>query len=123
MSPIFSKCPNVKWVHSLFAGVDALAPFIKETLSNRPDVTLTNGKGAFSSSLAEYVLSSALYFNKQVRRCQANRATKQWDKFVMPELKGKTMGFCGFGHIGQTTAKLAKAFGMEVLALRRSGGS
>jgi phosphoglycerate dehydrogenase-like enzyme len=119
LTPLFDRCPGVKWCHSLFAGVDALAPFIADRLVSRPEVSLSNGKGAFSSSLAEYVMSSALYFDKKVQDCQHNREHKIWDKFVMPELKGKTMGFVGFGHIGQATAKLAKAFGMHVLALRR----
>ena len=38
----------------------------------------------------------------------------------MPVLKGKTMGFIGFGHIAQHTARLAKhGFGMKILAVRR----
>ena len=32
------------------------------------------------------------------------------------ELAGKTFGVIGYGHIGQATARLAAAFGMEVLA-------
>ncbi|HKL59330.1 MAG TPA: NAD(P)-dependent oxidoreductase, partial [Sphaerochaeta sp.] len=32
------------------------------------------------------------------------------------ELLGKTMGIIGFGRIGQATGRIAKAFGMEVLA-------
>ncbi|MBA2407532.1 MAG: D-2-hydroxyacid dehydrogenase [Chitinophagales bacterium] len=32
------------------------------------------------------------------------------------ELKGKTLGFIGFGNIGQTTAKIALGCGMNVLA-------
>ena len=28
MVPLFDACPNTAWVHSLFAGVDSLAPFI-----------------------------------------------------------------------------------------------
>ncbi len=38
-----------------------------------------------------------------------------WDKPLM-ELLGKTMGIIGFGRIGQATGRIAKAFGMEVLA-------
>ena len=38
----------------------------------------------------------------------------------MSELKGKTLGLLGYGHIAQATAKLAKAFGMRVIALRRN---
>ena len=45
---------------------------------------------------------------------------KKWDKFVMPTLAGKTMGFVGFGHIGQTSARVAKAFGMKIACLRRN---
>lgn len=42
-----------------------------------------------------------------------------WDTPQM-ELAGKTMGIIGFGSIGQAVAKIAKAFGMEVLAYSRS---
>ena len=38
-----------------------------------------------------------------------------WD-FPLIELAGKTMGIIGFGRIGRTTGRLARAFGMEVLA-------
>ena len=91
---------------------------------------LQNGRGAFSESLAEYVMAAALHFNKQIPRCQANRKAQKWDKFVMEvsnphpiltlpspvrhpilsqTLDGKTIGFLGFGHIAQRTATVAKA--------------
>lgn len=38
-----------------------------------------------------------------------------WD-FSLIELAGKTMGIIGFGRIGRTTGRLARAFGMNVLA-------
>ena len=38
-----------------------------------------------------------------------------WD-YPLIELDGKTMGVIGFGRIGQTTGRLAKALGMRVLA-------
>jgi len=37
-----------------------------------------------------------------------------WD-FPLVELDGQTLGIVGFGRIGQTTAKIALAFGMNVL--------
>ena len=51
------KLPNCTWVHSFFAGVDALAPFIQAKLLEGAgaSIPLTNGKGAFSDSLAEWV--------------------------------------------------------------------
>lgn len=38
-----------------------------------------------------------------------------WD-YPLIELAGKTMGIIGYGRIGQATAKIAKAFGMNVIA-------
>ena len=36
-------------------------------------------------------------------------------KFPLIELKGKSLGIVGFGRIGQATASIAKALGMEIL--------
>ena len=112
--------PN--WVHSFSAGVDGLAPFLaSDALAARP-TPLSNGRGAFSSSLAEYVLTAALHFNKQLPRCARNRDAKRWDAFTMDVLAGKTMGFVGWGHIAKTSARLAEAFGMKTIACRRDLG-
>ena len=113
---LWAACPNVKWVHSLFAGpsiicaraisvlcrtetacaelpprvgVDALAPFITSTLVQRPDVPLSNGKGAFSDSLAEYAMFACLYYNKKAPLIEANTKGKVWDKFIMDTMAGK----------------------------------
>jgi len=83
-------------------------------------IPLSNGRGAFSSSLAEYAMTAALHFTKQVPRCLANREGKVWDKFTMGVLRGKTMGLLGYGDISKSCAALAKAFGMRVVALRRN---
>lgn len=42
-----------------------------------------------------------------------------WD-YPLIELSGKTMGIIGFGSIGQSVGKIAKAFGMRVIAQSRS---
>ncbi len=41
-----------------------------------------------------------------------------WD-YPLIELQGKTMGIIGFGRIGQTTGRIARALGMEVMAFDR----
>lgn len=105
------------WVHSFSAGVDYLAPFLKSAAFTERRTPTTNGRGAFSSSLAEYVMCAALHFNKQVPRCLAQ---KTWTQFTMHTLAGKTMGFVGWGNIAKTSAKLADAFGMRVIACRRN---
>src|SRR4051812_11929384 len=42
-----------------------------------------------------------------------------WD-FPLVELAGMTMGIVGYGRIGRASAKLAQAFGMQVIAYNRS---
>jgi phosphoglycerate dehydrogenase-like enzyme len=76
-------------------------------------------QGVYSSSLAEYVLAACSYFNKDISRLQRNREARKWDRFTMGELRGKTMGIVGYGEIGSKVARLAKAYGMEVVAVRR----
>ena len=85
-------------------------------------VPVTNGKGAFSSSLAEYVIAAIMHFTKQIPRCLTNQKEKRWDPFVMDVVQGKTVGFVGYGHIAQQTAVLCKALGMRIIACRRSSG-
>ncbi|KAA8493913.1 D-2-hydroxyacid dehydrogenase [Porphyridium purpureum] len=119
-----NKLKEVRWVHCFYAGVDLLKPFISDCLLN-PDgsdtgVPLTNGRGAFSSSLAEYAVTAMLHFNKQVPRCQANKAEHKWDKFVMDVVDRKSVVFVGYGNIAQATAKVVRALGMRVIALKRN---
>ena len=61
-----------KWVHSFPAGVDGLSGFLASDALQSRKVPVTNGKGAFSSSLAEYVIASIMHFTKQVPRCLRN---------------------------------------------------
>jgi len=118
LSRCFAENPECKWVHCYSAGVDSLRTFLPEVAA-RDGAALTNGRGAFSSSLAEYALACILHFNKQVPRWQANGSTQNWDPFRMKVVKGQTLGLVGYGDIAQATAKLARAFGMRVIATRR----
>jgi len=111
--------PNLKWVHGFYAGIDPIATFAREELVSAK-VPLSNGRGAFSSSLAEWSICAAMHFIKQIPRCMANRRARKWDKFVMGELRGLTLGLLGSGDIATATARLGKAFGMRTVALRRN---
>lgn len=42
-----------------------------------------------------------------------------WDPYDVEELRGKVLGVVGYGDIGQACARLARAFRMKVVALRR----
>ena len=79
LQAVWPHLPNLRWCHSFFAGVDALTPAIGPQLLAQ-QIPFSNGRGAFSSSLAEYALTAVLHFNKQIPRCQANRQARKWDK-------------------------------------------
>ena len=115
LAEVAAAATSAKWLHAFSAGVDYIASFIGAS-----KLAVSNGRSAFSKSLAEYALMAVLHFNKQVPRCQQNRLEKKWDKFTMDVIEGKTIGFVGYGSIAQHTAKLAKAFGMRSVALRRN---
>ncbi len=119
LAEVMVKCPNLVWIQGLFAGLDHLqCPELVEAES-KGRIVLTNAKGIFSSSLAEYVMLACGHFSKDVPRWQSNKSHKKWETFTVGELRGCTMGIVGYGSIGEATAKLAKAYGMKVLACRR----
>lgn len=109
--------PFLTWIHSITAGVDHL--LCSEIVDN-DEILLTNAKGIFSQSLAEYVMFACAYFAKDIPRMRRQQVEALWDKYPVTDLRGKTMGIIGYGNIGQTCARLAKAYGMRVLALRRN---
>ncbi|GMH82788.1 hypothetical protein TrST_g4740 [Triparma strigata] len=109
-------CPNVEWVHCRSAGVEHV---MSEELT-RHRCRLTNAKGCFSSTLAEYTLTSIGYFAKDFPRLNRQKKDKNWEKYSVREISKSTLGIIGYGDIGKASAKLAKAYGMNVLALRRN---
>lgn len=119
---IFPHATRVRWVHAISAGVEGLlSPEIVQS-----SVPLTNGRGAYKRALAEFAILAALYFAKDVRRLLRDQEAGVWQPYEMEELHGKVLGIVGYGEIGRATAELARAFGMNVLAVRRrpelSGG-
>ncbi len=113
---IWSQAKQVKWIHSLSAGVESV--LIPEFV-NSP-VPLTNARGVFAPSLAEFVILGMLYFYKRVRRLVENQRAHKWDDFLVDWLRGKTMGVVGYGEIGRECARLAKALGVKIYAIRRN---
>eukprot|EP00518_Triparma_eleuthera_P010314 CAMPEP_0182469880 /NCGR_PEP_ID=MMETSP1319-20130603/17781_1 /TAXON_ID=172717 /ORGANISM="Bolidomonas pacifica, Strain RCC208" /LENGTH=228 /DNA_ID=CAMNT_0024670243 /DNA_START=154 /DNA_END=836 /DNA_ORIENTATION=- len=110
-----SACPSVKWAHSRSAGVEGM---VSPTLTSHP-CRMTNAKGCFSRTLAEYCMSACGYFAKDFKRLEAQKAEKRWDQYAVKEMSTQTMGVVGYGDIGRACGALAKAYGMRVLALRR----
>jgi phosphoglycerate dehydrogenase-like enzyme len=117
LGEIIDQMPFLQWIHSITAGIDhILCPQIVDN----DEIILTNARGIFSNYLAEYVIGAIMHFAKGIPRMLAQQRENKWEKFPVTEIKGKTMGIIGYGSIGQSCARLAKAFGMRVVALRKN---
>jgi phosphoglycerate dehydrogenase-like enzyme len=112
---VFPLARKVRWVHSLAAGVETI---LCPELAASP-VPLTNGRGVFRGSLAEFAITAILYFAKELRRMVRQQQAGVWEQFDVAEIKGQTLGIVGYGEIGRASAELARALGMKVIALRR----
>lgn len=111
------KFPSVEWVHTRSAGIDFIA---SEELFQAPLKQLTNAKGMFSSTLAEYCMLAISYFAKDLPRLMRQKNDVNWEQYPVSEIRGSTLGVVGYGDIGRASAKLAKAYGMRVIGLKRN---
>lgn len=115
---------KLKWVHSTASGVAQLMyPELRES-----GIVVTNPRGIFSLPMAEHTMGLLLAlvrnFPDSVRYQDRQHWGQQeiWDRPQrLTELNSKILLIVGFGSIGQEVARRAKAFGMRVWAVNRSG--
>jgi phosphoglycerate dehydrogenase-like enzyme len=107
---------GVRWVHSLAAGVEKV--LFPELIASA--VPLTNARGVFKRSLAEFAVLGILFHTKKVRRLIENQRARRWDDFNVSFADRRIMGVVGFGEIGRECALLAKGLGLTIHALRRN---
>jgi phosphoglycerate dehydrogenase-like enzyme len=81
---------------------------------------LTNAKGAFNESLAEFVMLGVLYHTKKVEKFMRKKQERNFDKVVVGMASQKVMGIVGYGDIGVECARIAKkGFNMRIIGLKR----
>jgi phosphoglycerate dehydrogenase-like enzyme len=119
---LLASASSLKWIHTPNTGVrELISP---ELLASK--VTLTNSSGVDARPIAEHVLALALTLSRKLHLAAQRQAARQWaqDELALSPpglLAGKTLGLVGMGHIGKEVARLARAFGMRVVAVRRLG--
>ena len=112
--------PELKYIGVLATGYNVVD--IDEAKAR--GIVVTNIPAYSTASVAQMVFAHVLnitqrvgyYADENVRGRWTNNADFcYWDTNLV-ELDGKKMGIVGYGNIGKATARIALAFGMEVLA-------
>jgi phosphoglycerate dehydrogenase-like enzyme len=120
---ILTLAPRLRWVQLHSAGADHL---LDHALMSS-DVSITSASGIHATPIAEYVFASILAYRWRIphmTHCQraGEWPSGRWSLYARPELRCSTLGIVGYGSIGREVGRLGQAFGMRVVALRRSPG-
>ncbi|MFC2033532.1 D-2-hydroxyacid dehydrogenase [Chloroflexota bacterium] len=113
---IITRSHKLRWIQSMSAGVEAI---LDKSLVDS-SVVVTTMRGIHAIPIGECVLGLMLMFVKHSPSYFELKRKKQWKPIIPAVLHSKTVGIVGMGSIGQEVARLAKAFGMKVIATRRS---
>lgn len=110
--------PEVRWVHSISAGVEHL-PLAR--MAER-GIVLTNAAGAYASAMAEHALAGMIMLARRFPVWLDAQREHRWaDGDVRTVLlRGKRLGIVGYGAVGREVATVARALGMEVWATKRT---
>jgi len=117
---VLEACPSVRFIAVLATGYNVVdVAYAREKgipVSNVPAYG-TDAVGQFAIALLLEICSHVKHHSDAVHagRWQSAPDWTFWD-YPLIELAGKTMGIVGFGRIGQTTGRIARALGMNVLA-------
>lgn len=114
-----SEAPELRWIQLISAGVpQELCPIAQQL-----GIPVTNLAGLYGPSIAEHALAMMLTLSRNLHVAMRNQYEGRWDRGVantMRDLHGKTLVIVGFGNIGQNIARLARAYGMQIFACRRT---
>jgi phosphoglycerate dehydrogenase-like enzyme len=116
------RMPNLEWVQARNAGAgEQLAQALEISADEARRATVTSSSGVHAGPLAEFALFGMLAFVKDLPTLLADQRERHWPPGQQPvgELRGRTLLLVGVGAIGTETARLAQAFGMRVLAVKR----
>ncbi len=114
--------PNVRWIQATSAGI---GQFVKRMAYDRrmPGTVFTTASGVHAEPLAEFCLMAMLMFNKGLLRMVHDQERKHWERYAGTDLVDRTLVILGVGTIGRKVARIAKAFGMTVVGVKRSPGA
>ncbi|TNE71970.1 MAG: D-2-hydroxyacid dehydrogenase [Gammaproteobacteria bacterium] len=111
----WSSANQLKWIHATSAGVDALMfPALI-----RSDVVVTNARGIFDRTIAEYVLCTILMFAKDFPASIRLQINHEWKHRDTERAEGKQVLVVGAGSIGRQIGRLVGAAGLSAHGIAR----
>lgn len=116
---LMGACPNLQVAARCGVGLDNVD--VEEATARR--IMVINAPGANAATIAEHTLSLMLMLVRNMYQSVFEVKSNNWNwrnHYSGDELSGKTLGILGMGNIGERVAKLADAFGMNVLYWSRS---
>ena len=121
---ILAACPDLKLICVLATGYNV----VDCDAAARRGIPVCNVPAYSTNSVAQFTFALLLELCNRVGHHDAAVHAGRWSSCPnfcfwdtpQMELAGKTMGIIGFGQIGQAVGRIARAFGMEVLAHNRS---
>lgn len=121
---VLDACPNIKLICVQATGYN----IVDFDACARKGIPVTNVPSYGTAAVAQFTMALILELCHQVGIHNESVHNGDWVKstnfcyWLTPqmELGGKTLGILGFGRIGREVGKLAKAFGMKVIAYNRS---
>ncbi len=117
---VLESNPNLRIVSNFAVGYNN----IDLDAARQLGVTVTNTPGVLTEATADLTMALILAVTRRLVEGDADiRATGrcEWEPlaFLGASLQGKKLGIIGMGRIGTAVATRAKAFGMDILSVRR----
>jgi len=112
---------NLRFIQAIGAGVDQ---FDQSALRQR-GIRLASARGVNKNAVSEHAMAHILAFARHIHTGRDNQHKRHWRGMLSDltvredELGGRTLLIVGLGAIGSRLAKLAKAFDMQVIGIKR----
>lgn len=121
LPPALEQVPRLRWVQLSSAGVEHLA---NHPAMRARHIHITTTSGIHAGPMAEYVMAVILAWARRLPTTLALQRQREWPKgrwnlLRSLELRDAVLGIVGYGSIGREIARLASAFGMHILAMKR----
>lgn len=110
------EAPNLEWFHSMSAGVDS--PVFSMFLER--GARLTTSSGASAAPIAGTVMLYLLALSRDLPGWLRSQSAHEWAPAPFRDLGGQRIVVVGYGPIGAEVVRLATAFRMDPVVVRRS---